>query len=65
MNQAPNNLGGPPEKIPQNAPADPVFKKARVGLNTTKDIDNAKHVYCLQMRIKRVRRAHWSHSLFR
>jgi len=36
MNQAPQHLGGPPEKMPQNAPADPVFKKERVGLNTIK-----------------------------
>ena len=42
MNQAPNNLGGPPEKMPQNAPADPVFKKARVGLNTQFE-HNMKH----------------------
>ena len=41
MNQAPQHLGGPPEKMPQNAPADPVFKKARVGLNTRKH--NMKH----------------------
>jgi len=42
MNQAPQHLGGPPEKMPQNAPADTVFKKARVGLNTQFE-HNIKH----------------------
>jgi len=32
MNQLANALAGPPQKIPGNAPADSVLKKARVGL---------------------------------